>query len=243
MISFSVLAMASNNYRIRPDSINVGGSDVQVSTLSGYKMIDTIGEVGAGGSFSPSGYKLKAGYRQIEEAIYISLTVPDEGDLVIDQPNNMEINVHKVTNTATGGVWRVQTNAPAGYTLSFSAGQTNCLRKDGSAYFTDYTEALTGTPEAWSADSSSYQFGFSAFGNDVNTGTWGSGTVCYDAGTTIPTNKYYLGLKGTENILVASSGESTAGTNTALCLAAEQKDVFAPNGSYSCQITGTAITQ
>lgn len=231
--------MTSTNYKILLDSINVGGSDVQVSTPGGYKMADTIGETGTGVSTS-SGYKLKAGYRQMDEvAVYISLTVPTTG-LTINQPNNMNITTNQVTNAATGAVWAVETNAAAGYTLSFSAGQANCLRIDASTYFTDYSESSEGTPEAWSADSSSYQFGFSVFGNDAPDGTWGTGSSCTSPASN---NLKYLGFDSTNNIQVASSASSTSGTNTALCAAAEQKDVFAPNGSYTATITATAISQ
>jgi len=228
--------MASANYRIRPDSINVGGSDVQTS--DNYKIAETIGEAGTG-ELTSSNYKLKAGYRQVSEAaISISLTVPVSG-LAMDQSANMSITSNQATNAASGAVWSVETTAPAGYTLSLSTDQTNCLRS-ASEYFDDYSEATPGTPETWSVDSNKYQFGFSAFGDDVPDGTWGIGSSCTSPGSN---NLKYRGFNGINNIQVASSSSSTAGTNTALCLAAEQNGVFAPNGSYTATITATAITQ
>lgn len=57
---FSSAEMSSDNYQIKWDSINYGGSDTSAS--ASYNLRDTIGNAGAGESQSTS-YLLQAGYR------------------------------------------------------------------------------------------------------------------------------------------------------------------------------------
>lgn len=232
--------MASTSYKIISSDINAGGRDDQTSTT--YKMQDTIGGIGTGESASTN-YKLKAGYRQMQE-VYLSLTVPVSG-LTVNQPANMSISVNQVTNATGGAVWNVKTDSPAGYTFSFKVNQDNCLRDESyspAEYFDDYSEASLGTPDAWLVDSNKYEFGFSVFGNDAPDGTWGTGSSCTSPASN---NLLYRGFDSTNNIQVASSSirTGTSGTDTVLCAAAEQKDVYAPNGTYTANITATAVTQ
>jgi hypothetical protein len=226
--------MQSDSYRVGSDSINAGGSDDQSS--DSYKMRDTIGEVSSGESTSAS-FKLKAGYRRMQE-VYFSLSSPGNIDMgAIDLTQN--------SRTGTGDAWNVKTDCPAGYILNLKADTADCLKDDDTGEaFTDYTEATSGVPETWSVDVGNYEFGFSVYGNDVNTATWGSDSTC-GTDTTPSTNLKWQGFKGVTAISVASSDSrtSTSGTDTVLCVSAEQNNVYAPSGSYTADITATAVSQ
>jgi len=225
--------MESNNYRIQSDSINVGGTDNQTST--NYKMSDTIGELASGESTS-NNYKLKAGYRQMQES-YISLASP--GNI-----NMGSISLSQDDVFGTGSAWTVKTDNPAGYVLTFKTDQANCM-DSGTDQFADYTEASTGTPDTWNVDVANYEFGFSVYGDDVTTAKWGDNTSCGSGSTPDGTLKW-MGFTGTTAITVATSGSrtTTSGTDTTLCVGAEQGiNVFAPDGNYTASITATVITQ
>lgn len=222
--------MGSDSYRIQSDSVNIGGRR-QISDT--YYSEDSAGEVASGISESAS-YKLKAGYQEMQE-VYISLTSP--GNIAMDN-----LSITQNTSIGTGDAWTVITDDPAGYTLTFQTDNASCLSNPGTGeVFTDYSEATSGTPETWSVGSGAYEFGFSVYGNDVSTATWGTDTSC-GIGSVPSTNLKYEGFKGVTAITVAntSSRTSPTGTDTVLCVAAEQKNVYAPSGNYTADITATA---
>ncbi len=234
--------MESNNYRVQSDSINVGGTDDQTS--DNYKMSETIGEFASGESTS-NGYKLKAGYQQMQES-YISLTSP--GNINMGSGN---ISLSQDDVFGTGSAWNIKTDNPAGYVLTFKTDQANSM-DSGSETFTDYTEVSAGTPDAWSVDASNYEFGFSVCGGDVsNSGkSWGgdSGSADCVCGTSSSPNTSlnWMGFTNTTAITVATSGSrtTTSGAETTICVGAKQgANVYAPDGDYTASITATVITQ
>lgn len=143
-------------------------------------------------------------------------------------------------NTAVGSAtWTVTTNNAAGYTLALSASTTPALQGTGGRQFTD----LGATPATW-AVTSAYKFGFSAYGTDAPTATWGTDTDCL-AGANVPsTTLKWRGFNGTTGIQVASSSAvtGTSGTATTMCVGTEQNGVFAPSDTYTATITATATT-
>ncbi len=146
------------------------------------------------------------------------------------------------SNTAVGSsAWIVRTNNISGYHLDVKASASPAL-VSGLNSFADYTEGVVGTPEAWTTSSGAKEFGYSAYGNDVLTTTWGTGATC---GTTTPIgiNMKYVGFK-TADKTIANSGvvTTTTGTTTNICFGAEQNTVFAPSGTYTATITATATT-
>lgn len=177
--------------------------------------------------------------------VIVNLTVDSE--ITISSPADVTMlpNIAVANDAATGEVtWAVVTNDTDGYTLTVESATTPAMQSGGDA-FDDYTETTPGTPEPWSV-TGAYEFGFSAFGDDVPTGTYGTGVACDDGGAgNIPADKNYQGFTGTTPIQVASSTDVTpfAGTDSTICFAAEQEGVFAPSGSYSATITGTATVQ
>jgi hypothetical protein len=150
-----------------------------------------------------------------------------------------------LSNSAIGETtWTVKTNNVAGYNLNVKASTEPAMAHTTTTdTFADYSETVLGTPETWSVGSGDYEFGFSAYGDDVADGTWGTGVDC-GTHTTISTNNLnYLGFKTTDKtIATRSSVTPNVGVETNICFAAEQKDVYAPSGSYQAIITATAVT-
>ena len=143
-------------------------------------------------------------------------------------------------NSAIGSAtWTVTTNHYNGYTLGVHASAAPALVNTTSNSFADYQ---TVSKIAWSLPASSYQFGFSAFGDttDTPTATWGSGG-CGTSG--IPNvGQKYTGFTGVTDIIIATRATvtSTSGMNTTVCFAAGQNGVYAPSGAYKATITATA---
>ncbi len=181
------------------------------------------------------------------EEIDVILTVTEE--ITLTAPSNITMGSGNISMSqddvfGTGDAWNVKTNSTAGYTLTFNSDQADCM-DSGTDQFTDYTEASTGTPDTWSVDVANYEFGFSVYGDDVATAKWGNETTCGSGSTPDGTLKW-MGFTDTTAITVATSGSetATAGTDTIFCVGAEQgTNVFAPDGSYTAEITGTATVQ
>lgn len=228
--------MTSENYRIQFDSLNAGGMR---QTSENYIMEDTIGEIATGESSSET-YKLKAGYQQMDQTY---LSISDGANIVM---SNMDIT----NSTSTGSTsWTVTTDDAAGYKLEVASSQKNPLRSaNTSEQFADYAEAAGTTPEVWNTTDGAYEFGFSAYGDDTPTATWGNGGTC-GTGTTINQSMKYRGFNnaaddGAETIQIAtkSSRTETSGVTTNFCVGAVQSHVFTPSGTYTATTTATATS-
>lgn len=150
-----------------------------------------------------------------------------------------------LSNSAIGETtWTVKTNNVAGYNLNVKASTEPAMAHTTTTdTFADYSETVLGTPETWSVGSGDYEFGFSAYGDDVADGTWGTGVDCGTSSTISTNNLNYLGFKTTDKtIATRSSVTPNVGVETNICFAAEQKDVYAPSGTYTATITATALT-
>lgn len=161
---------------------------------------------------------------------------------------DMAPNLGMTQDSSIGsGVFTVQTTDAGGYTLSFNASTTPAMR-NGTDNFDDYSEILSGTPENWSVEGGVYEFGFSAYGDDTDTGVWGAGGECGTAGAeTLSSTLKWRGFTGTTpvaGVAVKDLPAGGAGAATTICVAAEQGNmIYAPSGSYSATIVGTASTQ
>ena len=165
------------------------------------------------------------------------ITISDGADVT------MSPSLGITSDTSIGETsWIVKTNNFSGYKLDVKASTAPALA-NATDSFADYSETVLGTPETWSVGSGDYEFGFSAYGDDVADGTWGTGVGC-GTHTTISTNNLnYLGFKTTDKtIATRNSVTPNTGVQTNVCFAAEQKDVYAPSGTYTATITATALT-
>lgn len=174
--------------------------------------------------------------------VEVNLTVNEEITISDGANVTMAPNISISTDSSIGSTsWTVTTNATAGYTLAVKA-DTDPALQSASDSFADYTEATPGTPDAWSVDSGSYEFGFGAYGTDVAAAFDGGASTCGAAGTP-DASLLFDGFETTDTtIATRNSTTPTTGVVTNFCLAAEQNGVFAPSGTYNATITGTATT-
>jgi hypothetical protein len=138
--------------------------------------------------------------------------------------------------------WIVRTNGVDGYTLAVKASTTPALKNGVVDSFADYTEASAGVPEVWSVASSTKEFGYSAYGTDTSTGTWGTAASCGAAGIPDVAQKY-VGFTTSDKIIATRATVTpNAGITTNICFAAQQNAVYAASGTYTATITATALT-
>ncbi len=219
------LVMQGSQYSIESDSLNSGG---KLSNSTGFSLEDTAGEMATGYSSSTS-YTMHAGYQQQTD---ISLTISAPADITLTP-------LSVTQNTSVGSAtWTVTTNSPAGYVLSLNASSSPALQGTGGRQFADQGT----TPATWSV-SNAYKFGFSAYGNDVSTGTFGSDTDCINTANVPSATLKWRGFTGTTLIpIVNTISPALTGTPTTMCVATEQNGVFAPSDTYTSTITATAVT-
>lgn len=179
------------------------------------------------------------------DSVVVTLNVTSGVSISDAGPVTMLPNLGISANNAAGtSAWTVKTNSTTGYTLGVKADASPALRITATptSYFTDYTDTGN-TPEQWSVATGDKEFGFSAYGADVTDGTWGTGDLCEtSSGSGVPiTTMKYVGFETTDQTIASSNTvTTTSGTVTNICFAAEQKDVYAPSGTYNTTITATA---
>lgn len=144
-------------------------------------------------------------------------------------------------DTAVGTTtWNVKTNNSAGYTLALRSSTTPAMKATTTTdSINDYQ---TGSPNTWSVSSGAAAFGYSLFGNDVNTGTWGTGSTCSTGGAHIPsTSLKYKGFTGSDfTVVTRTSTTTTTGVDSTICYAVEQDTFYIPSGRYEATIIATA---
>lgn len=174
--------------------------------------------------------------------VVVSLTVDPGITITTPADVTMSPNIGISANGSIGSaIWNVKTNNVTGYKLALKASASPAL-VSGSNNFADYTETTTGTPEVWSVASGAKEFGYSAYGTDVVTATWGTGASCGTGGVPAGTMKY-VGFKTTDKDVASKSAvTTTSGENTTVCFAAEQDNTYAASGTYTATITATATT-
>jgi hypothetical protein len=132
------------------------------------------------------------------------------------------------TGSSTGSTsWTVTTNNSSGWKLEVETNQANTMHS-GSDVFTDYTEAVEGTPETWSIAASASEFGFGATGTYIET-KFGADK--------------YMGFNNATKEQVSHSAAETAGDATTVIFKAEVGSTkLQPTGSYQSVVTATATT-
>lgn len=186
--------------------------------------------------------------RAVTDNVTVTLTVDNAITISAAADMTMSPNLGLAVATSTASTtWTVVTNDPDGYTLEVRATGTPAL-VGGANSIADYTELASGTPESWDipTGSSTAEFGFSAFGTDVSTGTWGTDGVCEDPTNLVSAERKYVGFKGTQDIQIAtrSSTTSPSGVASTICVAVEQAGAYSvPSGVYTGEIVATALVQ
>lgn len=178
--------------------------------------------------------------------VVVTLTVDEEISITDGANVTMTPNIGITSDTSTGAsAWTVTTNANAGYNLNVQATSSPAMQHQTTGdSFADYSEATTDVPDSWSVDSGNYEFGFSAYGDDVSNATYGSGNSCDGSGDPANTSMLYEGLETSDQIIATrSSTTPTGGVTTNICFGAAQNNTFAPSGSYEATVVATANTQ
>jgi len=172
----------------------------------------------------------------VTDNVIVTLTV-DSG-ITITSPADVTMapNLGIATNSSIGtAIWNVKTNRATGYTLGVQASSAPAL-VSGVNSFADFQV----TPVVWSLPATSYQFGYSAFGTNTATATWGTGANCGSSGTPTATLKYRGFTTSSNTIATQATVTSPSGVDTTVCFAAGQNGVYAPSGVYTATITATA---
>lgn len=189
-------------------------------------------------------------YSTIEPQVVIAATDADDvvvtlivgSGITISTPGNVTMSpaIGMTSDTSIGSVvWNVESNNANGYSLGVKASASPALVSAGGS-FADYTEGTAGAPELWSITTGTKEFGYSAFGSNINNTTWGSGSDCGTGGAPSTTLKY-IGFETTDKVVAQQSGATgSSGVDSTVCFAAEQSDVYAPSGTYTATITATA---
>ncbi len=184
--------------------------------------------------------------QSVTDSVNVSQVV-DSG-ITISAPSDITMtHLSTSQNTAVGSAsWTVTTNSAGGYNLTLYASTAPALsRSGGGGNIADYTPAVSETPETWSV-SSAAEFGYSARGTDVPTGTWETDADCI-AGADVPSTTLKwrdFDLTGSaDQIANATAPTGTSGTASTMCVATEQAGIFAASGTYSATITATATAQ
>ncbi|MEK7645456.1 MAG: hypothetical protein AAB391_04045 [Patescibacteria group bacterium] len=171
----------------------------------------------------------------------ISITSPADATM----STTIGISTTKAIATTT---WNVKTNNAAGYTLALKSAtsSTPAMKQDSdnTKVIADNTAGVT-TPALWgSMGANTAEFGYSGYGTDVTTATYGSDSSC-GATSTPSTALKYTSLRTTDRTLASRSSTTTAaGVDTVACYAVEQgSNFFIASGTYTATVTATATTQ
>jgi len=174
-------------------------------------------------------------------SVVVTLNVDTGISISAPGNSNMSTHISVAQNSAVGTTtWTVTTNDVNGYTLGLNATSTPAMQQNSTTTIADYQ---TGAPNTWSVTNGA-AFGYSAFGSDVATSTWGNATSSCSGGTNGNATSTVLKYKGftTSPSTVASRSATTtfAGSSTTVCYAAEQNNFFIPSGTYQATIVATA---
>ena len=174
----------------------------------------------------------------------VVITLNVQAGITISSPGNANLStpISISQNSAVGTTtWTVSTNNILGYTLSVKASTTPAMQMASGTPIADYQ---TGAPNGWSVGANAAAFGFSGFGTDVPTATWGTGSSCSAATSTPSGTLLYKGFT-TTTVTVANRASTTtpAGIPTTICYAAAQGTNFLiASGVYTATITATATS-
>ncbi|NVN97197.1 hypothetical protein HXX01_03125 [Candidatus Nomurabacteria bacterium] len=223
--------MGSSTYKIQSDSVNVGGQDSASAT---YNLGDTTGEAGTGESASAT-YKMKAGYQQMQEDAYLSISSPS--DLALTSIGGLSNQVSEGTIS-----WLVTTDNVAGYSLTIASTTTPAL-KSAFDSFADYTPAGADPDYNYNNLATNSSFGFSAEGTEAISRFKDNGVAC-NTGTLETVDKCWDGLSTTPKAMAgsATANHPSGSTVTARVRAENGASHLQSAGNYAVTLVVTAVT-
>ena len=176
------------------------------------------------------------------DSVIVTLNVVSGITITSPADTPMSTSLGVSTNTAIATTtWNVKTNNNLGYTLVVTSSTFPAMKASPTQFVNDFPS--TSTPALWSTLGTGGWFGYSGYGTDVSTGTWGTGSSCGATSTPSGTLKY-AGFSSTTASAIATRSATTtlSGVDTTLCYAVEQKSVYIDSGTYTATITATATT-
>lgn len=221
---------SSTNYKIERDSVNIGGG---LGTSTNYNVESTVGEIATGRSTSTN-YLLDAGYQQLGEEEYISISSPS--NINMDPINGL------IGGVSTSSIaWTVTTNSGAGYTASVKASTSPAL-KSPLDVFVDYVPATSDPDYVWSIVASAAEFGYSVLGTDTAQRFKDNGVSCNISTGNVAERCWDGFSTSDETIAQRASSNDPSGTLTTLELRAEAgADRMLTADDYTATITVTAV--
>ena len=226
--------MSSDNYQIKTDSINFGGSENSI--YGDLVLSDTLGEIGTGNS-SSSNYGISAGYRNLQSS-YISIssapniTMPPMSGMIAGESNSSES-------------WLVVTDNAAGYQMTARAMTSPALQSPTGGSFSDYVPSNPNVPDyIFSIGAASSTFAFSPEGIDISQKYLdnGLGSAC-GTGNTDTQDRCWDGFSTSDKVVsYRTSSNHPNGTITTL----KYKTAIGANkiqesGTYTSTIVVTAV--
>jgi hypothetical protein len=223
---------SSTNYHIQSESINVAGD---LSTSASYALESTAGEVATGDGDS-SGYRLRAGYQQMQE-VFISLSDPGT------------VEMSGALGGLTGGesngstTVTVVTDSPGGYQLLITAASAPAMRK-GSDTIADYTPASTPNPDfIFTTANNEAHFALAPFGIDMAPRFQNNGSLCASGSGKTPL-RCWVGASTSPQLLAQGAGANhpDGATTTLQFKVGIGSQVMVPAGIYIATTTLTALS-
>lgn len=228
------VAMESASWKIQQDSINFGGG---YGASDNYSEEDTLGEIATGWSYSDN-YSLHAGYQQMDQETYVSITMETSTAM-----NPSFGGVSGGTAQASNPVI-VRTNNGYGYTLEIMASSSPALNRLPSGSFADYTPGGIQPDYIWAINNTDSEFGFSPEGTDIVQKYLDNGsTACNQSGGTDGVDTCWDAFSTSAKILSQSNILNESGATTTIKLRAESGNSHVQvNGTYHAYLTVTAYT-
>jgi len=185
-----------------------------------------------------------------EDAINVTLSVTEEMSLSSPVGVTMSPNIPGMTGgSATGSAtWTVITSNNTGFAMTLKASASPAMTSaTQSASFADYTEAGAVPDFDWSIASGAKEFGFTvepATAEDTVADFLDNGTDTCGTGSTLTTDKCWMGFSGTTPISVISRSSETGSSGEAEVVkfrAELDSNGFLPEATdYQAVITATA---
>lgn len=234
-LTASAFVASSTNFIIETDAVSYGGG---LSTSTNFSMQDSLGDK-LFGTVESTSYSIISGYigaiASSTAAATISITFPTS------------VALSPRISTADGGQGNgtasvvVTTNSSGGYSLSIKA-STDPALVASSGSFDNYAPASSIPDFTWSVARDKSMFGFTPEGADIASTYKDNGVVC-STGTGDTADACWDSIETSTKIIATSaSSNSPSGTATSVKLRAEAGAAKGqPNGSYSADITFTAL--
>lgn len=226
--------MQSTNWKIEQDSINFGGG---YGASDNYQEQDTLGEVATGWVYSDS-YSLHAGYQQMDQETYISIS--------LSTTTSMSPSISGMSGGTANGSndMIVKTNNSYGYSLEILSSSSPAMYRLPDGSFGDYTKAGADPDFGWAINNADSEFGFSPEGADVVQKYLDNGsTLCNISAGSNGTDTCWDSFSTTAKVLSQSNSANETGATTTIKLRAESgSNHIQVNGTYHAYLTATAYT-